>query len=125
MLVNMVNRRAGIRVSATLSVAFHEVESGYPDGSGGKNISEAGLCIPLTHELPVGSSLEVEIRSLDFGASVKAAARIAWIAPRKGAYPFEAGLEFLNLGPLDLEALQYYIAHSAAKGGPQEIRWTA
>lgn len=121
----MENRRAGVRVSSTLSVSVHEVEGDFPDASGGRNISEAGLCIPLTHALPVGSSIEVEIRSLDFEARVKAIARIAWVAPRKGAYPFEAGLEFLNLGPLDRDAIQYYIAHSAAKGGTQEIRWIA
>jgi c-di-GMP-binding flagellar brake protein YcgR len=119
----MENRRTGIRVSATLSVSFHEVESDFLGGSSGKNISEAGLCIPLTHILPIGSSLEIEIRSLDFGARVKAIARIAWVAPRDGKYPFEAGLEFLNLGPIDRDAIQYYIAHSAAKGETQEIRW--
>ena len=119
----MENRRTGIRVSATPIVSVHEVESDAVDGSNGKNISETGLCIPLTHRLPVGSSLEIEICSLDFGASVKAVARIAWVAPREGPYPFEAGLEFLNLGPIDREAIQYYIAHSAANGGTQEIRW--
>jgi hypothetical protein len=121
----MGNRRTGIRASSTLSVSFHEVDSDFLDGSSGKNISEAGICIPLTHKLPVGSSLEIEIRSLDFEARVKAIARIAWVAPREGEYPFEAGLEFLNLGPLDREAIQYYIAHSAERGGTQGIRWIA
>ena len=119
----MVNRRTGIRVSATPVVSVHEVDSDFVGGSNGKNISETGLCIPLTHELAVGSSLELEICSLDFGARVKAVARIAWVAPRDGKFPFEAGLEFLNLGPIDREAIQYYIAHAAANGGLQEIRW--
>lgn len=119
----MDNKRRTVRVSATLKVLFHEVESDFLSGSCGKNISETGLCIPLTH-IPSGSFLEVEIQSDGLKPSVKATARIAWIANRTGdKFPFEAGLELVNLGPVDRAALHSYIARCSAPGEAPDIRW--
>lgn len=120
---NMENKRKTIRVSATLEVSFREVAGALPGGLRCKNISEAGICIPLI-QIPTGSFLEIEIRSDKFKSSVQATARIAWIIERDGGkFPYEAGLEFVNLRPIERGILHDYIDQSTAQGEGQEIRW--
>ena len=120
----MGNKRKAIRVSSTLEISFREVENDSFSGARGKNISETGICIPLIHIPAADSLLEVEIRSDGFKTSVKTIARVAWIVSRsEGKFPFEAGLEFLDLRPVERDVLRDYINRSAAKGGEQDIRW--
>ena len=98
-----------VRVRSDLKVSFREVAGDFPSGSTGKNISENGLCIPLTH-LPTGTLLEVVIRSAEFKKPFKATARVAWITNRNDVnYPYEAGLEFLDLGPAERKILRTFI----------------
>ena len=120
----MEDKRKAIRVSATLEVTFREVENDLPNGARGQNISETGIRIPLIHLPAANSLLEIEIRSDNFKASVKAIARVAWVVDRsEGKFPFEAGLKFVNLGPAERATLHDYIVHSAEQGGDQEIHW--
>ncbi len=119
----MKNKRTAIRVSATLEVSFLEVADEPPRDLRGRNISEGGICIPLLH-LPTGSFFEIEIRSDKFKSCVKATARIAWINNRDGGkFPYEAGLQFVDLPAAERGILHDYLEHSSAQGGAQDIHW--
>jgi len=118
------NKKRALRVGEDCKVSFREITGNFLSGSHGKNISETGFCIPLTHHIPVGSLLEVSIRSVDLASPVKAVARIAWITGRRGKkLPFEAGLEFLTLGVAARNDLREFIERSAARGANRHINW--
>ncbi len=120
-----MEKRKAIRLSATLEVSIREIENDQLIGSMGKNMSETGICIPLPSFPTKDALLEIEIRALDSRTSVFAIARVAWVvALDKGKFPFEAGLQFLNLRAEDRETLHGYIARCTAPGGAEGIRWT-
>lgn len=119
----MDDRKRAVRVASTLEVSFRKVESNLFTGARSKNVSETGLCIPLTY-FPDDSLFEIVIHTADSKDAIKAIARVAWVVTRsEGKFPFEAGLELLNLLPLERETLRKLVARSNAKGGESEIRW--
>ena len=117
-------KRRYVRIDKRFSVSFRKVKDFLSSGSRNKNISEGGICLPLYQYFPEGSLLEVEINSDDFKAPIKAKVRLVWIVKKADpSFPFEAGLEFLEIAPAEREELRNYIKNYAAEGGEQDIRW--
>jgi c-di-GMP-binding flagellar brake protein YcgR len=120
----MKEQRRYVRIDKTFAVSFHKVKGLLHSGTRTKDISEGGVCLPLDQYFCVDSLLEIEIRCDDFKGPLKALVRIVWIVNRYNSeFPFEAGLEFLEIPPVQRDILRDYINRYVAEGGQQEIRW--
>ncbi len=118
------NQRRHVRISKSLEVSFRAVKGFLRSGTRNKNISESGICLPISQHFSVGSLLEMEISSDDFKAPIKALARVAWITNHSDVkFPFEAGLEFLEISPDQRDILRDYINHHSTEDGQQGMRW--
>lgn len=89
----MSENRKAVRLNASLEVSFRKLKALMRSGGRIKNISETGICMPLTQQFEVGSALEMEIRSMHFKSPVKAVVKVAWVKQTNNPkFPFEAGL---------------------------------
>lgn len=120
----MENRRKHVRINKSLEVSFRKARDFMRSGARNKNISESGVCLPTAQYFSVGSLLEVEISLIDFKAPVKAVARVMWIVKKDdGNFPFEVGLEFLEILPAQRDMLRDYIKHNLPEKGQEGMRW--
>lgn len=120
----MENRRKHVRINKSLEVSFHKAKDFLRSGARNKDISESGICLPTAQYFPVGSILEVEISLVDFKAPVKVVARVMWVAKKDNSqFPFEVGLEFLEILPAQRDMLRDYIKHNLPEKGQEGMRW--
>ena len=120
----MKDKRKTVRVSASLEVSFRKAKSMLGSGGRIKDISENGICIPSNQYFPINSLLEIEIHFEDFKESIKSLAKVVRITNRNNCrFPFELGLEFLDLPSAKWRVIQEYIDSIKDKGGDQDIHW--
>lgn len=120
----MKNQRRYVRISKSLEVSFRAVKGFLGSGTRNKNISESGICLPMGQYFCVGSLLKLEISSDEFKTPIKALARVVWITNQNNSkFPFEAGLEFLEILPVQWDMLRDYINRHSLEEGQQGIRW--
>ena len=88
-----------------------------------KDVSETGICVQLKQYFEVGALLEIEVRSDEFRVPLKGTTRVMWIRHRDSQrFPYEAGLQFVEILPADRAKLCGYVLHSLQRGG-KDIPW--
>lgn len=106
----MEDKRKHVRVCANLVVILKVKNSRLARGSRTKDISETGICIPLNNYFPVGSLLELEMRSIDLKGPIRSLARVVRIAKLDDGYtPFEMGVEFIDFPVANRRIFSEYI----------------
>ncbi len=118
----MGEKRKAPRARTIAVVSFKVQSARLAGGTRIKDISESGICIPSKLHFEVGSTLELEIRSDDLKVPVKTLARVVWIAPRQGKFPFEVGLDFLQL-PEDVHAVLRDYVRGLIDQGQKDVSW--
>jgi len=98
------DRRKYFRVALPLLVSYtvvdapQEIKELYP-----KDISGSGMRIPLKENLGVGTLLKVELDLLKDEKKIQLDAKVIWASPVPDdrQYPYEAGIEFINVDLAD------------------------
>ena len=102
------NRRAE-RIDVPLLVEYRPIgASEWQSMTQGKNVSRSGLCFWLKNQIPVGTKIEVRMSIVENPIlQVIATSRIVWVkaAGVVGQYPFQAGLEFIQVDPEEISNL--------------------
>jgi hypothetical protein len=120
----MENKRKSARVNANLVVLVKVKNARMARGSRIKNVSETGVCIPLSHYFPVDSLLDLEIRSVDLMNPIKTSARVVRVVNRdNGEFPFEMGVVFLDIPIPNRNMLSDYISRTIAQRGDRDSNW--
>ena len=65
-----------------------------------KDISGGGMKLPLKEKLGVGTLLKVQLELLKEKKRILLEAKVVWVKPTPDdkEYPYEAGIEFINIG---------------------------
>lgn len=100
-LSNGSERRKYIRVGKSLLVSYTVIDAaeGYRE-TVTRNISGGGIRLPLKEKLAIGTLLKLELELLKEKKRIQLEAKVIWIRPNpedKG-FPYEAGIEFINIG---------------------------
>ena len=99
------NRRQYIRVGLSLMVSYSVF-----DAAGKKDkdliagdISGGGIRLPLREKLAVGTLLDMQLEFVDEKKKILLEAKIAWVKPNPSSkeYPYEAGVEFVNIDSIE------------------------
>jgi c-di-GMP-binding flagellar brake protein YcgR len=98
------DRRKYFRVALPLLVSYtvvdvpQEIKELYA-----KDISGSGMRIPLIDNLAVGTLLKVELDLLKEERKIQLDAKVIWVSPVPDdrQYPYEAGIEFINVDLAD------------------------
>ena len=87
-----------LRVSYTIVDVPQEQKEIYT-----KDISGAGIRLPLERELAAGTLLKVQLDLLKDEKKIELNARVIWVSPVPDDrdYPYEAGIEFIDVGVAD------------------------
>jgi c-di-GMP-binding flagellar brake protein YcgR len=98
------DRRKYFRVALPLLVSYTVVD--VPQETKelyAKDISGSGMRIPLNDNLAVGTLLKVELDLLKEERKIQLDAKVIWVSPVPDdrQYPYEAGIEFINVDLVD------------------------
>jgi hypothetical protein len=104
-------RRKFLRINDTSMVSYTVVNALLGMGTRLKNVSESGICIPSMHAMAPGICLEVTLHFSQHIKPMKVVGKVIWNKPRAGdiKYPFELGIVFTKISPVDQEKLLHYI----------------
>jgi len=103
----MENRRQQIRISKSLEVKYKIADGFLKSGARSFDISKGGIRLPTIQRLRPGTILELEIKLSEVADPIIAIGEVMWLSPRKqGEYPFEVGVKFIDIAPIDSEALR-------------------
>ncbi|MGD9014478.1 MAG: PilZ domain-containing protein [Candidatus Omnitrophota bacterium] len=112
----MQKPREYVRISKSLEVKYQIKDGILGSGSRSLDISKGGIRLPTIQKLKPGTILELEIRLQDFSQPIKAIGEVMWVSQRQlGRYPFEVGVKFIEVTPIDKELLNGF-----CKDFPQE-----
>ena len=116
----MSERRRHPRISKPVNVTHRMLQQALRAGSRIKNISESGIRIPIIRKLEPGTTIQLEIRLVEFQEPIVTMGKVIWLRTRNDVdYPFEAGIKFLELSLADRNKIR----NSLSKGGHAEIEW--
>ena len=119
----MDEKRNRPRVRANAIVSFKVKTIRLVGSARIKDISETGICFPSKVYFPLDSILEVEVRSENLKNPIKASARVVRMTRRNNSkFPFEVGLQFLDIPIVNQSAFMDYIQLAIAQGD-QSIGW--
>lgn len=107
-------RRGYIRVSESLSVSYTPVDATQRQyKSVAKSISGGGIKLPLKEELAVGTLLSLKLELLKAKKKIQFEARIVWVRPnpKDRNFPYEGGLEFINISSAERTMLSNYVQY--------------
>ncbi len=93
-------RRRYIRVGISLLVSYNVVDAPHEHKELiAKNISGGGMRLPLKEKLTVGTLLELQLGLLKEKERIQLEAKVIWVKPTPDdrQYPYEAGIEFINI----------------------------
>lgn len=122
--IQVEDKRKWVRLNKGLALSFRQVDGFLRSGGRTKDISPGGLCFPLGSYFPVGTLLEIEIHSEDLKFPVKALTRVVWVMQHNtGEFPFEIGVEFVEIPPHQRDMLQTYIKRYPPAGDSSSIQW--
>lgn len=120
----MEERRKYIRINESLAVHYQILKAFMKSGSRSKDISGGGICFPVLQNIPVGTILELEIESPQIVRSIKATGMVKWIKKRENLqFPYEIGVEFINIDSTDRNNLINYIKERAKDKESPDIDW--
>jgi len=75
-----------------------------------KDVSVLGTKIQVNYFLPVNSLLKIDFTLKDFYNKITAIGKVKWIKTIFGDESYEAGVEFVNLSPAEIEKQVNYIS---------------
>jgi len=111
--------REHVRVSKSLEVKYQIKDGILGCGSRSLDISKGGIRLPIVQKLKPGTILELEINIENVSQPIKAIGEIMWISKRKpGRYPFEVGVKFIEVTPIDSELLNGFCKDFLQKQNP-------
>lgn len=92
-------RRKYFRVMLPLLVSYTIGEPPRQGEEYTKDISGGGMKIPLKEKIAVGTSLKVQLDLLKDQKALELEAKVIWVnaVPDDYDYPYEAGVEFINV----------------------------
>jgi CheY-like chemotaxis protein len=79
------------------------------------NISETGMLLQSSHDVEMGQEVSLEFKISEVRASLNVRARVV----RKQG-PLNVGLDFVNLAPEDMNAIQLYVMGHLTEAVPQK-----
>jgi SPOR domain/PilZ domain len=97
------------RRSSRRPVLFAYVQLGHHAGGVIVNISEGGLCVQTTSEVPLRGLLQVRFHCFQSDGWMEAQARVAWANDTK----LLAGIEFVDLTPAALQEIRKWLLFGA------------
>ncbi|MFA6216628.1 MAG: PilZ domain-containing protein [Candidatus Omnitrophota bacterium] len=113
----MQERRNKIRINASLVVSYRLLNTVFKTASRSKNISVTGICLPFPQRLEPGRFLDLEIQLLDFSDPIKITGKVIWIKAISSAeFPFQVGIEFVTINPVDQDKLFKHIFKEGTPG---------
>jgi hypothetical protein len=120
----MEERRQHLRLSKSFVISYLLSNEILKAGGRSRNISEAGICLPLARRLDVGAVLDIEIRAADEKKPLTVQGEVIWVAARQDArFPFEAGIRFLKIDPATKTEIRGLVRQFVAEKGPDTLRW--
>ena len=93
-------RRKNIRVGLGILVSYAVVDDPQKQNStSAEDISDCGMKLPIREKLGVGARLKLQIELVKDKKTAELEAKVIWVKPTHASreFPFEAGLEFINL----------------------------
>jgi hypothetical protein len=98
----MDERRKEVRLDKFLSISYRISKGLLRSSSRSRNVSQAGICLPVFQHLDPGVILDMEINVQEYEKPILASGEIIWIKANPGnrQYPFEAGIRILNIDSL-------------------------
>jgi hypothetical protein len=113
----MEEKRKNVRVKLNSVVSFKIKSTLLAVSSRIKDASDSGMCFPSKNSFPVGTVLELRIRSEDLPEPIKVFGKVVRIVnPAINDAHFEVGLEFLEMPVAKLQILHDYIQQAVAQG---------
>jgi len=111
---NSAERREYIRVGRSLLLAYKVLDT--PDGreeSVTQDISGGGIKAPFKEKPMVGTLLELEFELLKEKKKLKLKGKIVWVKsyPKDTNYPYEVGIEFIDITSAAQTMLSNYIQY--------------
>lgn len=109
-------RRRYVRINESLLLSYAPIDASHePVHTSAKNISGGGLKIPLKDKFVVGTFLKLELELLKEKKKRNLQAKVVWIRPNsekdKEEFPYEGGIEFVNLDPEERNMLGNYFQY--------------
>ncbi len=93
-------KRHYIRVETSILVNYKVLDASKgEEGLTAENVSGSGIKIPVKKKLKLGTLLEVKLKFLNENKATALRAKVIWINHSRSdkKYPYEAGLEFINI----------------------------
>ncbi|MFH1678894.1 MAG: PilZ domain-containing protein [Candidatus Omnitrophota bacterium] len=109
-----LERRRYIRMGMLLTASYTVVNKSqeYKE-SIAKDVSGGGVRLPLREQLSVGTLLRVQLELEKEEKKIMFDAVVIWVKPVLGAkeYSYEAGIEFINIGPVERNMINNYVQY--------------
>lgn len=87
------------------------------------NLSPGGLCLQTRSPAPLGTRVELGFQLFPHDKPVRANAEVVWCVREAERGPgmrfFEMGLRFLDLDPVDVEAIEEFVEQSSGPNDPR------
>lgn len=106
----MNEQRQYARINNPLSVKYRIVNKVFASSSNSRNVSERGICLPLTHRFEPGVVLALKIYITELDMSFEAKGEIVWLKEQNNnLYPYLVGIKFIDMSGIDQNKLIRYI----------------
>jgi Tfp pilus assembly protein PilZ len=106
----MENLRKYPRVDKSLDISYQRLRDFTRTSSRSKNISEAGIRLPVFQRFEAGTSLKLVINFQDYAKPVEAIGEVVWFKESgERQYPFEIGIKFVQIKPEELKRLTQHL----------------
>jgi len=117
-------RRKYVRINKILVVSYQVVKTLMRPGAMSRDISKGGIRLVLSQNLKCGDVLDIEIFIIEGEPPMKALGVVVWTKVRESRQdPFEVGIEFTKIDPLDRLRLFNYLRKEYNKHKTGKIEW--
>ncbi len=117
-------RRKYIRVRESLLVSYTAIDAEQRHHvSVSKNLSGQGVRLPLKEKLKVGTLLRLQLELLKEKQKIQLGAKVVWVRPnpQDKVFPYEAGLELINISLAKRTMLSNYLQYLKREQLPKEV----